>query len=112
MPVGGGSLHYAFGPIVAVVVICLLSVLLRWVFGTGRSRRGRAVRPTPRTDGYGLLHTVATVAGQPEANALRAVLSDAGIRSTTSARPDNQVDVLVFREDADRARQLLPFGNP
>jgi len=110
VPVDAGSLHYAFGPTVAVVVICLLSLLLRWVFGTGRARSRRAARPTPRSDGYGLVHTVVTVARQPEADALRTLLSDAGIRSTTAARPDHQVDVLVFREDADRARHLLPFG--
>ena len=108
VPVDGGSLHYAFGPTVAVVVVCLLGVLLRWVFGSGRSRAARSTGPGAGSGSYGLLRTVATVTGQPEANALRALLSDAGIRSTLTARPDGRVDVLVFREDADRARELIP----
>jgi len=101
-------MHYAYGPTVAVVVVCLLGVLLRWVFGSGRSRAARSTGPGAGSGSYGLLRTVATVTGQPEANALRALLSDAGIRSTLTARPDGRVDVLVFREDADRARELIP----
>jgi hypothetical protein len=104
VPVDTGSLHYTFGPTVAIVVVCLLGVLLRWVFGTGRGRGGRAAG----SDGYGLLRAVATAEDRPEADALRAVLSDAGIRSTLTTRRDGRVDVLVFREDVDRARRLLP----
>jgi hypothetical protein len=120
VPLDDVGLHYAYGPTVAVVVVCLLGVLMRWVFGSGRSRGSRtaawmAARRAERTagrdagsEGYGLLRSVATVAGRPEGNALRALLSDAGIRSTVTVRPDGRVDVLVFREDADRARQLIP----
>jgi hypothetical protein len=116
VPLDGGGLHYAYGPTVAVVVVCLLGVLMRWVFGSGRSRgsrtaawmAGRTAGRDARSGGYGLLRTVATVAGRPEGNALRALLSDAGIRSTLTARPDGLVDVLVFREDAERARRLMP----
>jgi hypothetical protein len=43
-----------------------------------------------------------------EALALRAVLGDADIRSSMSARRDGQFDVLVFRADEDRARAVLP----
>jgi hypothetical protein len=108
VPLDGGSLHYAYGPTVAVVVVCLLGVLLRWVFGSGRSRGARTAGRAAGSGGYGLLRSVATVAGRPEGNALRALLSDAGIRSTLTARPDGRVDILVFPEDVDRARQLIP----
>jgi len=119
VPVDTGTLHYTFGPTVAVVVVCLLGVLLRWVFGSGRSRGGSRYRgerhdaaaPGGQTDGsgnYGLLRAVVTAEGRAEGNAQRALLSGAGIRSTLSARPDGRVEVLVFREDLDRARQLLP----
>jgi hypothetical protein len=48
---------------------------------------------------------VATLSRRESALALRAVLSDAGIRSTL--RPaDSRTVVLVFPEDADRARSL------
>ena len=39
-------------------------------------------------------------------HALRAVLSDAGIRSTVRCPAPHRADVLVFVEDADRARSL------
>jgi len=120
VPVDTGSLHYTFGPTVAVVVVCLLCVLLRWVFGSGRGRGGGRYRgerhdvadapggQTDRSGSYGLLRAVVTAEGRAEGNALRALLSEGGIRSTLSVRPDGRVEVLVFREDLDRARQLLP----
>jgi hypothetical protein len=111
--------QYTAGPIAAVVVVCLLGLLARWIFGAGRSRsagaRSAAARParaapgpTGRPADYGLLRRVALLPGRADGDALRAVLSDAGIRSTLSARPDGQVEVLVFAADVDRARSLLP----
>ena len=41
---------------------------------------------------------------------LRALLSDAGIRSTTGVRRDGRVQVLVFPDDEERARKLVPPG--
>jgi hypothetical protein len=109
VPAEPGS-HYTAAPIAIVVVLCLLALALRWVFGTGRSRR-RSPSPPPRpgvrTD-YGLLRPVALLPGRPEGNALRATLTEAGIRSTLSARPDGQVELLVFAADLVRARSLLP----
>ena len=106
MPIDAGSLHYAVGPAIAVVVVCLLGLLLRWVFGSGRSSAAARVRPDAAPPDYGLLRPVALLPGRPEANALRAVLSDAGIRSTANVRRDGRVEVLVFPDDADRARRL------
>jgi hypothetical protein len=106
VPIDGS--HYAIGPTVAVVVVVLLGVLLRWIFGTGRSHAAASVRPPAAPSDYGLLRQVAVVSGRPEGNALRAVLSDAGIRSTLMQRGDGRVEVLVFPDDADRARKLVP----
>jgi hypothetical protein len=110
--------QYTAGPIAAVVVVCLLGLLARWIFGVGRSRSAgarsaaarsaRASGPTGRPADYGLLRRVALLPGRADGDALRAVLSNAGIRSTVSARPDGQVEVLVFAADVDRARSLLP----
>jgi hypothetical protein len=38
---------------------------------------------------------------------LRAVLGDAGIRSSISRRRNGDVDVLVFHDDLPRAQELL-----
>ena len=52
------------------------------------------------------LARIATLSARESAQALRAVLSDAGIRSTVRVRATHRVEVLVFPEDADRARAL------
>ena len=102
MPIGVGSdLHYLVGPVIAFAVLALLALFMRWAFGTGY---GREAAPPPADDG--LLTLVATLSRRESALALRAVLSDAGIRSTIRFPAPNRADVLVFPEDAVRARSL------
>jgi hypothetical protein len=96
-----GSLHYALGPLIAVVVLVLLGVFMRWAFGTGYGRG----RPAADADD-GLLTKIATLSRREPALALRAVLSDAGIRSTIRYPDSERAVILVFPEDADRAREL------
>ncbi len=95
-PVAGT--HYLAGPVIAFAVIAGLALFLRWAF------RGEPRRRPPADDG--LLTRVATLSGRESALALRAVLSDAGIRSTVRATGPHRAEVLVFPEDADRARVL------
>lgn len=91
------------GPIVVIlVVVGLLTLVTRWAFGPGY---GRTARP-PAPAGDGLLVLVATVTAPQTARALRAVLSDAGIRSTQRSPAPHRTDVLVFPDDAARARML------
>ena len=103
---GNGS-HYVLGPIVAVVVVCVLAGLSKWIFGSGRNRTAAA-----RAGGadHGLLRPVAELPDRAAGAELRAVLSDAGIRSTLGVRRDGRVQVLVFPSDEDRARRLVPPG--
>jgi hypothetical protein len=93
----------AIGPmLVIVLVLGGLALIMRWAFGSGY---GRTARPAvPAEDG--LLVLVATVSAPGTARALRAVLSDAGIRSTQRTPAPHRTDVLVFPDDADRARTL------
>ena len=95
-PVAGS--HYLAGPVIAFAEIAGLALFLRWAF------RGEPRRRPPADDG--LLTRVATLSGRESALALRAVLSDAGIRSTVRATGAHRAEVLVFPEDADRARVL------
>ena len=95
-PVAGT--HYLAGPVIAFAVIAGLALFLRWAF------RGEPRRRPPADDG--LLTRVATLSRRDSALALRAVLSDAGIRSTVRFPGPHRVEVLVFPEDADRARAL------
>ncbi|WP_299952111.1 hypothetical protein [uncultured Modestobacter sp.] len=102
MPIDAGSLHFLVGPGIALV-IGLLVLFLRWAFASEGS--GKPVRREE------LLTPVATLTRRESALALRAVLSDAGIRSTIREPAAHRADVLVFPEDLDRARALaLSFG--
>jgi hypothetical protein len=89
------------GPLIAAVAAVLLTLFVRWAFGSGYGRARTAVPPDD-----GLLTLIATLSGRESALALRAVLSDAGIRSTVRLPAPHRADVLVFPEDADRARAL------
>jgi hypothetical protein len=100
VPIDAGSLHYAVGPVIAAVMVALIAVFLRWAFSSDEpTRRGTSTQD-------GLLTPVATLTRRESALALRAVLSDAGIRSTLREPAPNRTDVLVFPEDAERARAL------
>ena len=111
VPLDAGSLHYAVGPVIAIVAVCLLAVLMRWIFGSGRSRAAAAAeRSRSGPVDHGLLRAVAELPDRAAGSALRAVLSDAGIRSTLGFRRDGRVQVLVFADDLERARRLVPPG--
>ena len=90
--------HYRAGPVVAFAVLPLPALFRGWAF------RGEPHRRPPADDG--LLTRVATMSRRESALALRAVLSDAGIRSTVRFPGPHRAEVLVFPEDADRARAL------
>lgn len=110
-----GVLRWIPEPVAALVVVCLLGLLSGWVFGRSSASRRRL---RERRD-FGLLVPVATVPGPAEADGLRQVLAHNGIRGTVApsggpvrvsrdgdVRPAG-VHVLVFPDDADRARALL-----
>ena len=108
MPIEAGSLHYAVGPVIAFVVLVLMGFFMRWAFGSGGTSR----RTRPGAADEGLLTKVATVSSPRTAQALRAALSDAGIRSTLRIAGAHRAEVLVFPEDAARARELAVSFDP
>jgi hypothetical protein len=89
--------------LIAVVAVGFLVLFLGWAFGTGE---GHPAPPAPPPADNGLLTRIATLSRRESALALRAVLSDAGIRSTVRFPVADRADVLVFPEDAPRARAL------
>ena len=84
----------------ATFVIIALIALSRWVFKPSRSTR-RVLIPGDAVPG--MLTPLSTGLRRFDGMALRAVLGDAGIRSSLSARRDGQFDVLVFTADLERA---------
>jgi hypothetical protein len=102
-----GPVTDVVGLVVALVVMGFLALLLRWAYGSARMP-GPA--PEGKSTDFGLLHEVAVVGSAGEANALRAVLSDANIRSTVANVGRGRVRVLVFAADLERARALVGPG--
>ncbi len=94
---------YILGPLVALAVTGVLALVLRWAYGAAKPQ---LVAPQENGD-FGLLREVALVETDDGANALRALLSDAGIRSTTAKVPGAGTRVMVFATDLDRARSLV-----
>lgn len=97
---GTGSAPYVLGPLGVAVLLGALVLVVRWATG-----RGGSVAKPPRPQ-YGLLQPIAAawVAADLEP-ALRA-LRVAGIRCTVSDAGDRH-EVLVWPEDANRARSLV-----
>jgi hypothetical protein len=91
--------------VIALLVVGGLSVVTRWVFKPSRPRRPRPVDASDARE-LGLLSVIATV-DRAGAAADRSRLAAAGIRASTSLRRDGHFDVLVFSQDAERARELL-----
>lgn len=96
---------YAFGPLVALVVVLVLVLLLRWTFSRGRSLVERRALPGDEQD-YGLLTAVAAPPTFVEAELLRRRLLEHSIRATlapTTAGPR----VMVFPDDVALAQEVL-----
>ena len=109
---GMGPTQYsnAGGMLVALGAMVVLVLLCRWVFSTGpRDQRNAQRLQKARSRGdYGLLVPVATARTAADAELLRSVLREGGIRGTVGPgeQPDERV-VLVFRSDVERARSLV-----
>jgi hypothetical protein len=93
--------HYA-GPAILAVALVTILLICRWVFTPNHA----APRAAPERGDFGLLVPITVVRTVDDAEMLRDLLRDAGIRGTVTDVPAGFA-VLVFRDDADRARQLV-----
>ncbi len=108
MPVS--SYHFLIGPLVACAALAVIVLLSRWVFSTSHrdDRTARRLAALQSQGDFGLLVPITTTRTAADATMLRAVLMDAGIRCTTGVAADGSgIEVLVFRADAGRARELV-----
>ncbi len=100
-----GSYSFVFGPVIALGVVGVLALLLRWAFSPGHSlveRRPEVGSP----EQYGLLVAIAEPPTFVEAEVLRRRLSDAGLRATLAPTTEGP-RVMVFPEDVKAARLVL-----
>lgn len=102
------SFSFAFGPIVAVVLVGLFALILRWAFSRGGSLVAAAPRPGT-SDEYGLLVPVASPATYIEGEILRRRLQDGGVRANLATTLEGP-RVLVWPGDEARAREVLSPG--
>lgn len=86
-----------------VVLMGLLTLGLRWTFGTGKNLR----IPDPDDPlGDGLLAEVARAPTEAAAHALRSRLAAAGIRATIG-REGRTYRLMVFEDDVGEAKLVL-----
>lgn len=112
------SYHYLVGPLVAFGALFVIILICRWVFSTASrdDRTAQRLEKARSAGDYGLLVSVARVRTTDDADMLRGVLRDAGIRCTVAppqqgAQQDG-TELLVFRADAGRARDLVSSQLP
>ena len=90
------------GPLMLAVAVAAVVLICRWVFTPNHPRP----RPPADPADFGLLGPIAVVRTVDDADRLRDLLRDAGIRGTVTDSADGFA-VLVFRDDAGRARELV-----
>jgi hypothetical protein len=93
--------HYA-GPLILAAALITVLLICRWVFTPNHA----APRASTERGDFGLLVPITVVRTVDDAQMLRAVLLEAGIRGTVADAPGGFA-VLVFRDDAMRARELV-----
>lgn len=105
------SFHYLLAPLVALAALGIIALICRWVFATDHreDRTARRIEKVLGAGDYGLLVTVATVRTRDDAEMLRDVLIQAGVRAGVSEEA-GELQVLVFSKDLDRARALVSAG--
>ncbi len=105
------SYSFLVGPLVAAGALAVIILICQWVFSTTHrdDRTARRLAKARARGDYGLLVPITQVRTRDDAEMLRAVLQDAGIRCTLGEAADDspELAVLVFRGDAERARDLV-----
>jgi hypothetical protein len=96
---------YLFGPLVALGIMALVVLLLRWAFSHGHSLV--ADEPTPGgTEDYGLMVPVATAEDYIRAEMQKRMLADHGLK-VNLVRTTEGPRLMVWRKDRDKALELL-----
>jgi hypothetical protein len=99
---------FLFGPLVALVIMAVIVLLLRWAFSGG----GSLVARDPQAGGsdeYGLMVPVAAAEDYVRAEMQRRLLADSGVR-VNLVRTTDGPRLMVWEADRDRALEVLSRG--
>lgn len=96
------SYSFLLGPVVSVLALLMIVLICRWVFSSADRASVDAVRPPD----FGLLVPVSVARTREDADMVRDLLREAGIRAGISDE-GGQLQVLVFEQDLERARALV-----
>ena len=102
------SFSFAYGPILAIVLVGVFALILRWAFRRGSSVVAAPPRPGTARE-YGLLVAVASPATYVDGEILRRRLEDRGVRANLATTLDGP-RVMVWPADEARAREVLTSG--
>jgi hypothetical protein len=92
-------------PVLGLCLLVVVVFLMRWTFSGGKSLISRPPRPG-KEDEYGLLTPVHVPESAAEAERCRLRLAEEGITATVATTTDG-IRLMVFPEDAERAREIL-----
>jgi len=103
-----GTYGFVAGPVLALGVVGVLSLILRWAFARGGSVVGRPPRRGAPGE-YGMLVPVSTPVDQAQADRVVAYLADRGVRAISVPTTEG-LRTMVFRDDELKAHNLLTLG--
>jgi hypothetical protein len=95
--------------VIILIIVLILGLAMRWAFTSSRPRRAATPGASESAE-FGLLEVISSGLSRPQAMNMRAELGEVGIRSSMSHRRDGKLDLLVFRDDVDRAKAQLKLG--
>lgn len=99
---------YLFGPLVALAIMAVTVLLLRWAFSRGGSLVAQDPEPGAAGD-YGLMVPVAGAEDYVRAEMQRRMLMDNGVK-VNLVRTTDGPRLMVWRSDRDKALELLSRG--
>ncbi len=99
---------YLFGPLVALSIMAVMVLLLRWAFKGGGSLVAGDPQPGP-ADEYGLMVPVAGAEDYVRAEMQRRLLADNGVK-VNLVRTTDGPRLMVWQADRDRALEVLSRG--
>jgi hypothetical protein len=108
-----GDGWYVIGPLIAVAMVGALGLMFWRVGVDWIEQADEPLRETyglsifGESEDYGLLCPAAITDEPAEAEEIRLLLADAGIRSTQAVRTDGRLAVLVFGEELEAALRLV-----